>query len=489
MHIKLPSVNLFSLRNRPQHDAKTREQPPKDLISKSLPSDINSEDFLPKKKPLYRKLSSSLFEKLNHSEASLCSNIGNPSSSSNNLLGTSNSGKLFSGLHGSRYNFSRLVDHYGPLFSRLDFIISLYRWRNDPLYSWSLLALLWGICIFPRLSVVCGPHFTLLVWIGYKYHLKYSEPKRVAPSGLKRKAYDFQNILCKLTQIDLFISIQLGRLDWSNSTETYRIIKLILFAYPFWAVVSSLIPLNYLCLVCGTICLTWHHPEVIRLRAPFTDDSPIYRAFVRSAFTPVEDSKTVPAKHWKSPSHKLTAGSKLINEKTFNLMIRPRNEPPTLKVQHTEYFEDEDGVTEFLIYEHQRKWPGLGWTTRLMKNDPYSWTDETLQLVKFPKAFVPPIVSNIVNKITYENGNAVFLQKRTCWEWIDDDWTPVLGLNTDTEGWEYSGRKFDMFANRNGTTKFTRRRCWRRKALKIMKHEVLIDYLPEVVEFNPLTTC
>ncbi|ORY04093.1 hypothetical protein K493DRAFT_404805 [Basidiobolus meristosporus CBS 931.73] len=412
--------------------------------------------------------------------------IDGPHPTQSKVPPTAGNSRFFGGLHGSRYNFNRLVNHYGPLFTKLDFVISLYQWKNKPVYSWLLLVGFWVFCLFPKLSVVGGPHLLILSWIGYKYYLKYHDQNHVSPSKLKRKVYDLQNILQKLTLIDLFISVQLGRLDWSNPTETSRIIKYVLFSYPLWAVTSSVVPLNLLCLMGGTTVLLWHHPYVATLRKPFTDDSPLFQSVIHAILTPVEDEAVLAAKKRGLPLRKLTAESKLINEKTLELMSRPRNEPPTLKVVESDIFQDTDGATVFQLFEHQRKWPALGWTTRMMGSDPYPWTDEMNKFVEHPKDFEPPVVSSVVNKLGSDEGKAVFLQTKVCWRWIDDDWSPAITAETDAEGWEYGGRKFEAYCARSGTTRMTRRRRWCRKAIKITRREKLMDYLPEVIEFDPL---
>ncbi|KAK9759825.1 hypothetical protein K7432_016750, partial [Basidiobolus ranarum] len=142
MHIKKPSLSgFFSHNNRSDSILENMEQQTR-TSTDSLPSDEDLDFLLAQSNAVYSRSTEDLHDKGNQSKSSLDLATHDPSSSdthSQNKASAGNSSKFFGGLHGSRYNFNRLVNHYGPLFTRLDFVIYLYQWKNEPIYSWFLL--------------------------------------------------------------------------------------------------------------------------------------------------------------------------------------------------------------------------------------------------------------------------------------------------------------------------------------------------------------
>ncbi|CAD7069076.1 unnamed protein product [Tilletia caries] len=93
----------------------------------------------------------------------------------------------------------------------------------------------------------------------------------------------------------------------------------------------------------------------------------------------------------------------------------------------------EDVVYEFSVYENQRWWMGLDWTSALLPQERPSWSDEHHNAVSPPSSFsLPP------SKVTHtpqdvpgtgdENGTATatkYTKRTVTWKWLDPEWTVV----------------------------------------------------------------
>jgi len=90
----------------------------------------------------------------------------------------------------------------------------------------------------------------------------------------------------------------------------------------------------------------------------------------------------------------------------------------------------EDVVYEFSVYENQRWWMGLDWTSALLPQERPSWADEHHNAVSPPSSFsLPPAKTTITPQETY-NKAAVgsttpskFTKRTITWKWLDPEWT------------------------------------------------------------------
>lgn len=142
----------------------------------------------------------------------------------------------------------------------------------------------------------------------------------------------------------------------------------------------------------------------------------------------------------------------------------------------------------FILYENQRRWIGLGWTTSLFAYERGPWTDEHLNPAPSKDEFELPEVDGGISK----------------WRWIDSsDWriergdaakhnrTSSTGSRTgasgsssthsstidpeaDGGGWIYYDNKWEDGRREDGWGRYTRRRKWYRDA--------------ELVEASPIPT-
>ncbi len=131
---------------------------------------------------------------------------------------------------------------------------------------------------------------------------------------------------------------------------------------------------------------------------------------------------------------------------------------------------DSPGVRfTFVLYENQRRWIGLGWTTSLFAYERGPWTDEHLNNASTKEDFELPDVDGGIAR----------------WRWADNSSWKIEGpdgrviiptvqqltgndkgkdLGSDVSGWIYYDSKWQEGRREDGWGRYTRRRKWFRDA-------------------------
>ncbi|CCD27446.1 peroxisome biogenesis protein NDAI_0K02550 [Naumovozyma dairenensis CBS 421] len=121
----------------------------------------------------------------------------------------------------------------------------------------------------------------------------------------------------------------------------------------------------------------------------------------------------------------------------------------------------------YVIFENQRKWLGIGWTSSMLSYERSSWTDEFLNQV--------PDITHF--KLPREDSVGM------TWEWVDDNWNLDLTNNGSiqlnsknpkfvtnpniNEGYIYFDNTWKNPSTDDTFGKYTRRRRWVRRAVLI----------------------
>jgi hypothetical protein len=207
----------------------------------------------------------------------------------------------------------------------------------------------------------------------------------------------------------------------------------ILFVLPLW-IALTLPPLYILTtkrvvLAVGTVILSWHSRPARVTRTLLWRSSSVRRTCV---FLTGLDFGEAPIRNKNGPPP-LPPRRKNTQEVAASLMAKRR--PESTGVRFT-----------FSIYENQRRWLGIGWTSSMLAYERASWTDEHLNAVPPKEQFELPEV---------EGGNAV-------WRWVQgSEWKIDVGekdkidknVNKEEMGWIYYDNKvrssFDMFGKLN----------------------------------------
>ncbi|KZZ99415.1 peroxisomal membrane protein PEX31 [Moelleriella libera RCEF 2490] len=218
----------------------------------------------------------------------------------------------------------------------------------------------------------------------------------------------------------------------------------LLIVTPFWLALA-LPPLNFITtqravLVVGTIVLTWHA-------------------------RPMRVTRTL---LWRSALIRRSAAA--ITGLRFDGPARAGHELAAQAAQARDAGKHRSGKSQgknsgvkftFIIYENQRRWVGLGWTSSLFAYERPAWTDEHNNAVPSKDEFELPDV---------EDGS------RMRWRWADGSQWRVDGIADDEgtvdydgekgkNGWIYYDNKWQYGRRgQDGWAKWTRRRKWYRDA-------------------------
>lgn len=149
----------------------------------------------------------------------------------------------------------------------------------------------------------------------------------------------------------------------------------------------------------------------------------------------------------------------------------------------------------YVIYENQRRWLGIGWTSNLLTYERTPWTDEFLNESPSIDSFKLP---NPENDQQYSFGQEQSLQlsmNNARWRWVDKTWrldltndgaiTLPSGKRSKTtanpgsdEGFIYYDNTWKKASSEDSYSKYTRRRRWVRTA------ELIFDDSEEVHDDN-----
>jgi hypothetical protein len=144
----------------------------------------------------------------------------------------------------------------------------------------------------------------------------------------------------------------------------------------------------------------------------------------------------------------------------------------------------------FILYENQRRWIGLGWTTSLFAYERGPWTDEHLNPAHAKEEFELPDVEGGLSR----------------WRWIDQDWRIEHGeakahkrmasdarakpsgkeAADDGGGWIYYDNRWEDGRREDGWGRYTRRRKWYRDA-ELVEATPSMENTPSPTPMQPLS--
>ena len=123
----------------------------------------------------------------------------------------------------------------------------------------------------------------------------------------------------------------------------------------------------------------------------------------------------------------------------------------------------------FVLYENQRRWIGLGWTTSLFAYERGPWTDEHLNNAPTKEEFSLPDVEGGVARWRWIEGSSWKIEGPdgrvivpTVQQLTGNDKGKDLG--SDVSGWIYYDSKWQEGRKDDGWGRYTRRRKWFRDA-------------------------
>ncbi|KAL5485172.1 hypothetical protein ACEPAI_7814 [Sanghuangporus weigelae] len=269
------------------------------------------------------------------------------------------------------------------LLAELDPYISVVRriaeaasWKSEISESWILLGSWWALCLLSEFTL---RYFFLVLVAALYFYLAIRPPSKLRPPVSEQSL--------QATIVDLsVIEVLLPSLPRPHALPLNVIGRILAFLYIPSLIVGYFVRLRVLLGLFGTILFIWRARWAINLREAVWRSAMFRRGLSRVwALLSGQPSQTV-----------------VLSTSSFTELSESKH---TLRFLIT-------------IYENQRWWVGLDWTTALLPSDRPSWCSAALELVPPPSAFSLPSPT-----VTYVGDGRGGLVKRTAsWTWDEGEW-------------------------------------------------------------------
>ena len=326
-------------------------------------------------------------------------------------------------------------------------LAGLLSWSSgDPWESFLLVAGFWAIVLYGDVVIRwAGPILFVTALILGMYSRRYSPLSSTGWTGEKQKGHEKKSsesssirhqksldeivetlatmttrcnlLLEPFLQLTDFLSTQRTATSATTRPALTALFIRILLVTPVWIILTSfpiqIITVRRVVLAIGTLSLTWHS-------------------------RPARVSRII---LWRSKIIRRLAsvitGLNLGNDDSSASKGEPPPLPPRGKSQHdvAKSFAVRDGAQSsgvrftFVVFENQRRWLGLGWTSSLFPNERAAWTDEHLNPSDSKEHFALPEVDNQSAK----------------WRWVPGSEWRAEGSGkkaaVDGDGWIYYDNK------------------------------------------------
>lgn len=382
---------------------------------------------------------------------------------------------------------TRALAHSHPFLLPLNKLVGILSWSTaDPWESFLLLAGFWGVVLYGDEFIrFASPLMVVIMVILGMYSRRYSplssasktgekqghkrEPSDISGSSHHKSLDEIIDTMQEFTaRCNILLGPFLGLTDFLSTQRTptsattrpalTTLFIRILLVTPIW-ILLTLPPFYILTprrviLAVGTIILTWHSQparvsRVILWRSVFIRRVCSFATGLQFGMTGDSNTESL-------------IGPPLSPRKKSQINLA--SEIATKKNQNS------SGVRfTFIVYENQRRWIGLGWTSSLFAYERPPWTDENLHPAPSKEEFQLPEVEGRLAR----------------WKWVDkSEWKIDFGdvkqqprsenqskggMNVkdtadDGGGWIYYDNRWNDGKKSDGWGRYTRRRKWYRDA-------------------------
>ncbi|MCJ1310770.1 peroxisome- protein [Agyrium rufum] len=351
-----------------------------------------------------------------------------------------------------------------PFILPLNKLVGLLSWSSgDPWESFLLVGTFWLVVLYGGIITRwSGPLVVVLVLILGMYSRRYSPLSSTGWTGEKVKAYKREdsesksrhqksleeivdtlntftsrcNVLLEpLIQLTDFLSTAQSATSATTRPALTALLLRILMITPLWAGLSlpplRIITAQRVVLATGTLILSWHSRPARVSRTLLWRSATIRRvvAFITGIGLQSTDKsgKSPPLPKRKKSQHDIANS------------IASTGSGASTGVRFT-----------FVLYENQRRWLGLGWTSSMFAYERTPWTDEHLNPSPPKEDFQLPDVENDSAK----------------WRWVagQDWWVDGTGKGGNDEWIYYDNKWNEGRRGQDGWGRYTRRRRWIRDA-------------------------
>lgn len=384
---------------------------------------------------------------------------------------------------------TRALAHSHPFLLPLNKLMGLLSWSTqDPWESYLFVTAFWAVTLYGgEIIRFASPILVVVALILGMYSRRYSPLSSTSKTGDKRPTKDRSesqssatphhktldeivdtlqeftarcNILLEpFIKLTDFLSTQTTPTAATTRPALTTLFIRVLLVTPFWVFLTLppfyILTSRRVILTVGTVILTWHSRPARVSRVILWRSVLMRKA---AAFVTGLDLDTSPG----TDSLLRTA-----------LRSRKKSQAGIASELATKRRPDSSGVRfTFILFENQRRWLGLGWTTSLFAYERGPWSDEQLNPAPSKDEFELPSVDGGLAR----------------WRWVDkSEWriehgdlkqhkrnasqskTGAAGSSgketgEDGGGWIYYDNKWDDGKREDGWGRYTRRRKWYRDA-------------------------
>ncbi|MCJ1285631.1 peroxisome- protein [Xylographa opegraphella] len=358
-----------------------------------------------------------------------------------------------------------------PFLLPLNKFAGLISWSSgDPWESFLVIGAFWALTIYGGTIVVwAGPVLVVILLILCMYSRRYSPLSSTGLTGEKVKGQknDPGALVTRQKSLDEIVDTLNGFvvrcnilldpfLDLTDFLSTQRtatsattrpalttLFIRILLITPIWVGLAlppiRIITTQRVVLAVGTLMLSWHSRPARVTRAILWRSLTVrYILSIITGLSFMQSSTGVVAPPPLPPRNKS-------QQDMASSLVSHRRSAST-GVRFT-----------FIVYENQRRWLGLGWTSSLFAYERSAWTDEHLSPSQPKEEFSLPVMEN----------------NSSHWQWVPgSEWhiegvaksSASGGSKSNSEGWIYYDNKWNDGRRQDGWGRYTRRRKWYRDA-------------------------
>ena len=384
---------------------------------------------------------------------------------------------------------TRALAYSHPFIVPLNRLVALLSWTTgDPWESFLLVAAFWAVTLYGDAVIRwAGPFLAVMGLIVAMYIRRFSPLSssgwtgEKGPKGHKRtdsanmrhhKSLDeivdelrlFTSrcniLLDPWLSLTEFLSTQVTATTATTKPALTNLFIRILVVTPIWILLTvrpiQIITSKRVIMVVGTISLTWHSRPAKVFRTVLWRSKSIRQ--ICSAITGFTFAGSESDDESSSSNRKPSisrSGPTTAHEIAASLAKKRNADSPQIRFT-------------FILYENQRRWLGIGWTSSMLAYERAAWTDDHMNTTPPKDRFELPEV---------DGGHAR-------WRWVEGSEWHLEGVESssekdakddeDDEGWIYYDNKWhDGRRGKDGWGRYTRRRKWCRDA--------------ELVEITPST--
>lgn len=280
------------------------------------------------------------------------------------------------------------------------------------------------------------------------------------------------------------------KVDGTKNDTAISVLSVLLYVWPVWILVNWLLGAHVVVAIMGAFVLISPSPwfkiivlavqrntilkhcvaaswayGVALITTTFTCLPWIHHYKKASTITTTPNSKTAMIKQW---IHSLFSRAESEKQKALKVLTEEAKLLDDAKGTRSEM------IFQFEVFENQRWWLGVKWTTNMMPSERGPWTDNQLKPIPSKEEFELPEPTVKTTQHTV-NGQVIKRATNKVWSWADGDWwvdmTGELQGKIDQNGWEYGNNAWKQLSGVPGMQTFTRRRRWCRRA-RLVEREV-----------------